>query len=66
VRRDFEDYASAVGPGGMVALHDIHPHSQRWGGDVPGFWREIRGRYRHTEIVADSGQDGFGIGVIWL
>ena len=66
VEADFRDYAPLVRPGGIVALHDIHPHSQGWGGEVPGFWREIRDRYRHTELIADPRQDGFGIGVIWV
>ena len=66
VEADFRDYAPLVRPGGIVALHDIHPHSQGWGGEVPGFWRAIRDRYRHTELIADPRQDGFGIGVIWV
>ena len=66
VKQDFQDYASAVPPGGIVALHDIQPHSRGWGGEVPAFWREIRGRYRHAELVADAHQDGFGIGVLWI
>ena len=53
-------------PGGIVALHDIHPHSRGWGGDVPVFWREVRDRFRHRELVADSRQDGYGIGVVWV
>jgi predicted O-methyltransferase YrrM len=65
VMKDFEDYAGWVRPGGIVALHDIHPHSKGWGGEVPTFWRHIRRRHRHTELVSDPQQDGFGIGVIW-
>ena len=65
VKQDWLDYAPLVGSGGLIALHDVHPHSKRWGGEVPEFWREIRARYRTTEIIADAAQDGFGIGVIW-
>jgi predicted O-methyltransferase YrrM len=66
VRADFEMYAPLVRSGGLVALHDIHPHSERWGGDVPQFWCETRDRYDHREIIADPHQDGFGIGLIWM
>lgn len=66
VRRDFADYVDLVRPGGIVALHDIHPHSRGWGGEVPKFWNEIRERYRQTELIANPTQDGYGIGVIWI
>jgi cephalosporin hydroxylase len=66
VAQDFRDYAPLVRAGGVVALHDIHPHSRSWGGEVPRFWREIRQSYRHRELIASRGQDGFGIGVIWI
>jgi cephalosporin hydroxylase len=66
VARDFRDYAPLVRPGGIVAFHDIHPHSRAWGGDVPRFWREVREQYRHAELVTSPRQDGFGIGVIWV
>lgn len=66
VSKDFRDYAGSVRAGGIVAFHDIHPHSRGWGGEVPAFWREIRVRHRHVELIADPEQDGFGIGVIWV
>jgi predicted O-methyltransferase YrrM len=66
VKQDFDDYAPWVRPGGVVALHDIHPHSRGWGGDVPRFWRELRAGRTGVELIADPGQDGFGIGVIWM
>ena len=66
VRGDFAGYAELVRPGGIVALHDIHPHSRGWGGEVPRFWNEIRERYRHTELIANPAQDGYGIGVLWI
>lgn len=64
VKRDWLDYAPLVRPGGLIALHDIHPHSRKWGGEVPDFWREISACHRSSEIVADPTQDGFGIGLI--
>ena len=66
VSADFSDYSPLVAPGGLIALHDIHPHSKGWGGEVPALWRTLRARYRHAELVADRDQDGFGIGVIWI
>jgi predicted O-methyltransferase YrrM len=64
VRRDFDDYAPLVRPDGLVALHDVHPHSQAWGGEVPQFWSEIRDRYSASELLESPAQDGYGIGLI--
>jgi predicted O-methyltransferase YrrM len=64
VRRDFDDYTALVRPDGLVALHDVHPHSRGWGGDVPRFWREVRDRYAGGELLESPAQDGFGIGLI--
>lgn len=64
VRRDFADYAPLVRPRGLVALHDVHPHSQGWGGQVPRFWSEIRDRYAGSQLLESPAQDGFGIGLI--
>jgi predicted O-methyltransferase YrrM len=64
VRRDFDDYAPLVRPDGLIAMHDVHPHSQGWGGEVPQFWSEIRDRYAGSELVESPAQDGFGIGLI--
>ncbi len=64
VKRDVLEYSPLVRPGGLVALHDIHPHSKGWGGDVPRLWQEIKGGHEAIELVADRGQDGYGIGVL--
>lgn len=74
VKRDFEMYSPLVRKGGIIAFHDIVPdYYTRYGiraasytGGVPKFWREIRDAYRHSEIVRDWGQDGYGIGVIYI
>jgi predicted O-methyltransferase YrrM len=66
VARDFRDYSPLVRRGGIVAFHDIQPHSRGWGGGVPRFWREIREAHRHAELIASPDQDGFGIGLIWI
>jgi predicted O-methyltransferase YrrM len=66
VRRDAADYGALLRPGGLMALHDIHPHSKARGGDVPRLWHELRATHRTEELVADRGQDGFGIGLVWV
>lgn len=65
VRRDVADYGALLRPGGLMALHDIHPHSARWGGDVPAVWCALRVGARTEELIADRAQDGFGIGLLW-
>jgi hypothetical protein len=64
-RRDFELYRPIVGPGGMIAFHDIVPGAQGKVGGVPTLWRELRGQFRHREFVRDWNQGGFGIGVLY-
>lgn len=72
VQSDYELYAPLVRPGGLIAFHDIVPdYLTRYGratnsyvGDVPRYWREVRGQFSETwEFVADREQDGYGIGV---
>lgn len=63
---DFERYAPLVRSGGLVAFHDIHPHSRGWSGDVWRFWTEVRTRGRVEERIADLAQDGYGIGAVWM
>lgn len=66
VRRDFEMYSPLVRRGGIVALHDIQPHPEGWGGEVPVFWNEVKRGFRHQELIDDPRQKGFGIGVLWM
>jgi predicted O-methyltransferase YrrM len=68
VRRDFELYSPLVGPGGVVAFHDILPHPRQPLCQVDAFWNEVKPRYRHLELVDaredwGAGQWG-GIGVL--
>ncbi len=63
VRDDFTIYLPLVRPGGMVGFHDIAPHTDATC-EVPRFWNEIKGRYRHREIIRDPGQGWAGIGVL--
>jgi predicted O-methyltransferase YrrM len=72
VKADFELYSSLVRPGGIVALHDIVPdHRTRYGrdtgcysGEVYLFWNELKERYDCEELIENSEQDGFGIGLV--
>jgi predicted O-methyltransferase YrrM len=69
VRRDFELYAPLVCKTGLIAFHDILPHPRVPLCQVDIFWSEIKGRYRHLELVDPAedwgnGQWG-GIGVLF-
>lgn len=72
VKADYEIYAPLVRPGGIIAFHDIvADHRTRFGketgcyaGDVHRFWAEVKAGKSSEELVGDSGQDGFGIGVL--
>lgn len=63
VKRDFELYAPM---GKIIVLHDIAApdgHTSRLGlpVEVPRFWREIKGGYRHIEFVAPGSVMGIGV-----
>jgi predicted O-methyltransferase YrrM len=75
VARDLELFAPLVRPGGTIGFHDIVPDSlTRHGissascsGEVPRFWRSLKGRGPAvTEFIDDPDQDGMGIGAIRL
>lgn len=64
VKDDFYMYMPFVKEGGLIAFHDIQPHTK--GAEVDVFWREIKGLYKHIEIVeSPESQTWAGIGVIW-
>jgi cephalosporin hydroxylase len=66
VRSDFAMYAPLVRPGGLIAFHDIHPNPDFPGNQVHPFWREVRGRYAHRELIDQDmpGGRGMGIGIL--
>jgi len=65
VKRDFEMYSPFVRPGGIIAFHDIIQGQEELVGEVERFWNEIKGRYRHREIIEDRQQPWGGIGVLF-
>lgn len=65
VTADWENYASRVRPGGVVAFHDIL-HCERHTRDrvdVPEFWDKLKslGTFRTEEFVANQGWGGIGV-----
>jgi len=72
VTADFDGYSPLVGSGGTVVFHDIvSDYKTRFGidsesytGGVPEFWRSIKSRFHSGELIEDSEQDGFGLGII--
>jgi cephalosporin hydroxylase len=61
VRADFELYAPLVGPGGVIALHDIVKHPPDAGCEVDRLWAEIKASYEHTELIGHSDWGGIGV-----
>lgn len=72
VKADFELYAPLVRQGGIIALHDIVPdHRTRFGrdtkcyaGEVHRFWSELKALHSCEELIDETDQDGFGIGIV--
>jgi predicted O-methyltransferase YrrM len=65
VKQDFEMFSPFVREGGVIGFHDIVPHPAETGCEVNRFWNEIKGSYRHKEIVFDPKQGWAGIGVLY-
>lgn len=64
VKADFTTYGNLVGPGGLIALHDIIYHQFDPEAEVYKFWQEIKEHYRTEEYVEAEAQDGYGLGLI--
>lgn len=66
VKRDFLMYSPLVRKGGLIAFHDIsaNPLDPDYG--VSKFWNEIKASYHHREIMKDTDQAGYGIGVLFI
>jgi predicted O-methyltransferase YrrM len=72
VESDFRMYSPLVRRGGLIAFHDIVPdYKTRYGsetfnyaGGVHLLWSVIKTKHRFQEVVANQGQDAFGIGIL--
>ncbi|MBY0546256.1 MAG: class I SAM-dependent methyltransferase, partial [Candidatus Obscuribacterales bacterium] len=72
VKADFEAYRQFLREGAIVAFHDIVPDygarkglkTDKWAGGVPIFWREVKNGFLSWELVENSDQDAFGIGLL--
>ena len=68
VKQDFELYLPLVAPGGLVALHDVHPRPKKPKIEVHRFWKELKQVYPQHEEWIDLGgvNRAIGIGLITL
>jgi predicted O-methyltransferase YrrM len=68
VKKDFQFYSPLVKNRGLIAFHDILPHSQVKLCQVDKFWREIREDYQTWEFTEPQDERGWGswggIGVV--
>lgn len=64
VKKDFKMYRGLVRKGGIIAFHDIVPHSPETGCEVDRFWKEVKQKYSYKEIIQDQKQGWAGIGLI--
>lgn len=72
VKADFEAYRHFLREGAIVAFHDIMPDyftrkgvkTDACSGGVPIFWREVKNEFLNWELVENSDQDAFGIGLL--
>jgi predicted O-methyltransferase YrrM len=63
VKSDFEMYSPFLRQGGIVAFHDIVSLRRDYG--VTRFWNEIKGSFKHREIINCQAASSMGIGVLW-
>jgi len=64
VAQDYNDYKEFVRPGGIIAFHDIIENQPLPDNEVYHFWKKLKPGLAVEEFVDDSGQCGFGIGII--
>lgn len=64
VSMDYQVYSPLVIPGGIIALHDIFPHSQIRECEVDRFWSELTG-VEKREIVSPGELATFSPGGTW-
>jgi len=66
VKKDFEMYMPLVGKGGMVVFHDIVIHPFQCACEVNRFWKQIKNRFKHKEIIKNHNQKWAGIGILFI
>jgi len=66
VKKDFEMYKPLVREGGIIAFHDVSNGPIENVGGVGKFWKEIKEKYNGIEIVDNSNDEGYGIGLILI
>jgi predicted O-methyltransferase YrrM len=66
VKNDYLLYSPLVNKGGIIAFHDIARHGKNDACDVDKFWNEIKGMYKHEEIIEKTDQGWAGIGVLYV
>jgi len=59
-------YSPLVKSRGIEVFHDIVPGSPGICWRLPRIWSEVKGRYRHIEIVKDWSQGDYDIRVLFL
>ncbi len=64
VKKDFNMYYPLVKKSGIIALHDIVPHSIESEVKVFKFWNEIKDKFDYEEIIEDWDQKWAGIGIL--
>jgi predicted O-methyltransferase YrrM len=64
VRADYDLYRKFVAPGGLIAFHDIKPHTERNDCFVDKFWNEVKRGRRYVEIRKPP-HNQCGIGVLY-
>lgn len=62
-RLDYLAYGQLVRPGGLIVLHDIHPHQDPTVG-VGRLWQEITWQQPGREFITEPEQPWAGIGVL--
>jgi predicted O-methyltransferase YrrM len=68
VKAYFDMYSPLVRKGGIVAFHDIMPHSADSGCEVSRFWNEVKHSHKQLEIVKPWNQEWgpMGIGLLFM
>ena len=66
VKADFYNYLPFVNHYGIIVFHDICEGPLNMVGGVPCFWKEIKSKYLHTEIIDNDNRLGRGLGLIIL